>query len=312
MSCCCCVHRTQTSRTVWLGCQCHVMSYCCVTGQTPRTVWLSCQCHVMSCHIIVYTGHRVPELSGWAVSVMSCHVMSCCCVHRTQTPRTVAELSVSCHVMLLCTQDTDSQNCLAELSVSLQVEAKSDTTQPLQFKVHTHTHAYTHTRGGIHTHTHTHACTHAHTHRRTDTPAPHTHSRKRKEKTATQFGHQIFTWQNHLIRKTKILSLNCSGDFSRLSSSNWRLSVHILLFFASFANRMIVHLSACHLKKWFTQKPKDSFAWSVILFCNKKCFKKECSFLDFCVFWSFSRMLEVIFVSLFSLLSLFLSLCLYR
>ena len=54
---------------------------------------LSVACHVVT----VSTGHRLPELSGWAVSVMSCHVI------------------------LLCTQDTDSQNCLAQLSVSCHV-----------------------------------------------------------------------------------------------------------------------------------------------------------------------------------------------
>ena len=48
-----------------LSVSCHVMSYYCVhRTQSPRTVWLSCQCHVMSCHVAVYTGHRLPELSG--------------------------------------------------------------------------------------------------------------------------------------------------------------------------------------------------------------------------------------------------------
>ena len=93
----------------------------------------------MSCYVVVYI-----ELS------CQCHVMLVCtqdtdslnCLAKLSSSCHVvvhAALSCQCHVMLVCTQDTDSQNCLAELSVSVQVEAKSDTTQPLQFKVHAYT-----------------------------------------------------------------------------------------------------------------------------------------------------------------------------
>ena len=77
---------------------------------------LSVACHVVA----VSTGHSLPELSGWAVSGMSCHVILLC-TQDTDPQNCLAQLSVSCHVILLCTQDTESQNCLAELSVSCHV-----------------------------------------------------------------------------------------------------------------------------------------------------------------------------------------------
>ena len=52
----------------------------------------------VSCHVVaVSTGHRLPELSGWAVSVMSCHIAVSQDRHPELSDSAVSVMS--CHIV---------------------------------------------------------------------------------------------------------------------------------------------------------------------------------------------------------------------